>query len=111
MAISLLQSPNPEGAGVPLTPAGDRGPRPRADGSGNDSRPERSRARAAQQGVVREALPNAMYAVELDDGRRVLSHMTATMHTHTVRIVPGDRVTVELSPYDPQRGRITQKHR
>ncbi len=52
-----------------------------------------------------------MYSVDLDDGRKILSHMATSLQTRTVRILPGDRVTVEVSPYDPLRGRITQRHR
>jgi translation initiation factor IF-1 len=63
------------------------------------------------EGTIREALPNAMYAVELDNGRRILTHVAGAMQTRTVRVLPGDRVTVELSPYDPKRGRITRRHR
>lgn len=62
-------------------------------------------------GTVRTALPNSMYAVELEDGRKVLSHVATSLQTRTVRILPGDQVTVEVSPYDPLRGRITQRHR
>ena len=87
----------------------DRGPRARTPETRDDS-PQRSQKRAAE-GTVREALPNAMYAVELDSGQKVLSHMATTLQTRTVRIVPGDRVTIEISPYDPLRGRITQRHR
>jgi translation initiation factor IF-1 len=60
---------------------------------------------------VVEALPNAMFAVELDDGQRITTHISGTVRTRLIRVVPGDRVTVELSPYDLSRGRITQRHR
>jgi translation initiation factor IF-1 len=89
----------------------DRGPRPRDPERSEDASPSRRPATNALQGIIREALPNAMYSVELDNGQKVLSHMATTLQTRTVRILPGDRVTVELSPYDPLRGRITQRHR
>ncbi len=59
------------------------------------------------EGVVVEALPNAMFRVELENGHRVLAHVGGKMRMHFIRILPGDKVTVELSPYDLTRGRIT----
>lgn len=59
------------------------------------------------EGTVREPLPNAMFRVELDNGHRLLAHISGKMRMHYIKIVPGDRVTVEISPYDPTRGRIT----
>jgi translation initiation factor IF-1 len=59
------------------------------------------------EGKVVEALPNAMFRVELDSGQRVLAHVSGKMRMNFIRILPGDRVTVELSPYDLSRGRIT----
>ena len=59
------------------------------------------------EGKVVEALPNAMFRVELDNGHRILAHVSGKMRMHFIRILPGDRVTVELSPYDLTRGRIT----
>lgn len=58
-------------------------------------------------GKVLETLPNAMFRVELDNGHKVLAHVSGKMRMHFIRILPGDRVTVELSPYDLSRGRIT----
>lgn len=58
------------------------------------------------EGVVVDALPNAMFRVELDNGHRVLAHVCGKMRMHFIRILPGDRVRVELSPYDITRGRI-----
>jgi len=58
------------------------------------------------EGVVREALPNAMFSVELANGHRVLAHVSGKMRMHFIRILPGDKVTVELSPYDLTKGRI-----
>ena len=59
------------------------------------------------EGVVSEALPNAMFRVELDNGHKVLAHISGKIRMHFIRILPGDRVKVELSPYDLTRGRIT----
>jgi len=58
-------------------------------------------------GVVEEALPNAMFKVELDNGHQVLAHISGKMRRFRIRVLPGDKVTVELSPYDLTRGRIT----
>lgn len=59
------------------------------------------------EGIVQEALPNAMFKVELENGHEVLGHISGKMRKHYIRILPGDRVKVELSPYDLTRGRIT----
>jgi len=59
------------------------------------------------EGVVVEALPNASFRVELDNGHKVLAHISGKIRMHFIRILPGDRVKVELSPYDLSRGRIT----
>lgn len=61
------------------------------------------------EGTVIEALPNAMFRVELDKGHKVLAHVSGKMRMHFIRILPGDRVTVELSPYDLTRGRIVYR--
>ena len=58
------------------------------------------------QGRVVEPLPNAMFRVELDNGHKVLAHVSGKIRMNFIRILPGDRVTVELSPYDLSRGRI-----
>jgi len=63
------------------------------------------------EGTVIEPLPNAMFRVELDNGHKVLCHISGKMRMHFIRILPGDRVTVELSPYDLSRGRITYRKR
>ncbi|MBI1783689.1 translation initiation factor IF-1 [Candidatus Sumerlaeota bacterium] len=62
-------------------------------------------------GTVVEPLPNAMFRVELENGLKVLAHISGKMRMHFIRILPGDRVTVELSPYDLTRGRITYRHK
>jgi translation initiation factor IF-1 len=61
------------------------------------------------EGTVMEPLPNAMFRVELDNGHRVLAHISGKMRMHFIRILPGDKVKVELSPYDLTRGRITYR--
>jgi translation initiation factor IF-1 len=61
------------------------------------------------EGVVVETLPNAMFRVELKNGHRVLAHISGKMRKHFIKILPGDKVTVELSPYDLTRGRITYR--
>ena len=59
------------------------------------------------EGKIIEALPNAMFQVELDNGHKVLAHISGKLRMNFIRILPGDRVTLELSPYDLTRGRIT----
>ena len=59
------------------------------------------------EGVVVEPLPNAMFRVELENGHKVLAHISGKMRMHYIRILPGDKVKMELSPYDLTRGRIT----
>jgi translation initiation factor IF-1 len=59
------------------------------------------------EGTIVEPLPNAMFRVELDNGHKVLAHISGKMRMHFIKILPGDRVTIELSPYDLTRGRVT----
>ena len=61
------------------------------------------------EATVKEALPNATFKVELENGHEVLAHVSGKMRMHFIRILPGDKVTVELSPYDLSRGRITYR--
>ncbi len=61
------------------------------------------------EGTIVETLPNAMFRVELDNGHRVLAHVSGKMRMHFIRIIPGDKVKMELSPYDLTRGRITYR--
>ncbi|HET6946619.1 MAG TPA: translation initiation factor IF-1 [bacterium] len=63
------------------------------------------------EGQVVEVMPNAMFRVELSSGHKVLAHISGKMRINFIRILPGDRVKVELSPYDPTRGRITYRYR
>ena len=60
-------------------------------------------------GVVQESLPNAMFRVALDNGHKIIAHISGKMRMHYIKILPGDKVTVELSPYDLSRGRITYR--
>lgn len=59
------------------------------------------------EGTVIEALPNAMFQVELENGHKILAHISGKLRMNFIRILPGDKVTIELSPYDLTRGRIT----
>ena len=61
------------------------------------------------EGVVIETLPNAMFRVELENGHRVLGHISGKMRKHFIKILPGDKVTIDLSPYDFGRGRIVYR--
>lgn len=61
------------------------------------------------EAVVREALPNAMFVVELGNGHRVLAHVSGKMRMHFIRILPGDLITLEMSPYDLTKGRIVYR--
>lgn len=65
----------------------------------------------AVEGTVLEALPNAQFKVKLENGHEVLGHLGGRMRKNYIRVLPGDRVVVELSPYDLTRGRITFRHR
>jgi len=62
-------------------------------------------------GTVLEPLPNAMFRVELDNGHKILAHVSGKMRMHFIRILVGDKVKVQLSPYDLTRGRITYRHK
>ena len=61
------------------------------------------------EGTIVEPLPNAMFRVELDNGHRILAHISGKMRMHFIKILPGDKVTVQLSPYDLTRGRIVYR--
>ena len=63
------------------------------------------------EGTVVEPLPNAMFRVELENGHKVLAHISGKMRMHYIRILPGDKVQVELTPYDLSRGRIVYRHK
>jgi len=61
------------------------------------------------EGTVIEPLPNAMFLVELSNGHKILAHISGKMRMHNIRILPGDKVQVEISPYDPGKGRIVYR--
>ena len=61
------------------------------------------------EGIVMESLPNAMFRVELPNGHKVLAHISGKIRLHYIKILPGDKVLIELSPYDLSRGRITYR--
>ena len=63
------------------------------------------------EGVVVEPLPNAMFHVEIDNGHKILAHVSGKIRMNFIKILPGDKVTVELSPYDLTRGRITYRYK
>lgn len=63
------------------------------------------------EGTVVEPLPNAMFRVELSNGHKVLAHVSGKIRMHFIKILPGDKVTVQLSPYDLTRGRITYRYK
>lgn len=62
-------------------------------------------------GVIKETLPNATFRVELENGHEVLAHISGKMRMHFIKILPGDKVSLELSPYDLTRGRITYRYK
>ncbi|CAG0945597.1 Translation initiation factor IF-1 [Anaerolineae bacterium] len=80
-------------------------PRPRLDREEKKAKKDVIEA----EGIITEALPNAMFRVQLDSGHSVLAHISGKMRMYYIRILLGDRVTVELSPYDLTRGRITYR--
>lgn len=63
------------------------------------------------KGTVIEALPNTIFKVKLDNGHQIVAHVSGKIRMHYINILPGDKVTVELSPYDVTRGRITYRHK
>lgn len=63
------------------------------------------------EGIVRESLPNTQFKVELENGHVILAHSSGKMRMHFIRILPGDKVKVELSPYDLTKGRITYRYK
>ncbi|MFW6348033.1 MAG: translation initiation factor IF-1 [Cyclonatronaceae bacterium] len=64
-----------------------------------------------QEGTIVEALPNAQFKVELDNGHEILAHVSGKMRMFYIKILPGDKVTVEMSPYDLSKGRITYRYK
>jgi translation initiation factor IF-1 len=64
-----------------------------------------------QDGTIREALSNAMFRVELENGHEIIAHISGKMRMHYIKILPGDRVKLEMSPYDLTNGRITYRYK
>ena len=64
-----------------------------------------------QDGVIREALSNAMFRVELENGHEIIAHISGKMRMHYIKILPGDNVKLEMSPYDLSKGRITYRYK
>ncbi len=62
------------------------------------------------EGIVKESLPNTLFRVELPSGEIVLCHLSGRMRMHFIKILPGDRVKIEMTPYDKEKGRITYRH-
>ncbi len=62
-----------------------------------------------KEGTITEVLPNTMFRVEIDDGVEVLAHLSGKMRMHYIKVLPGDRVTLELSPYNMEKGRIVKR--
>ena len=86
--------------------------RPAATAPATPITPRRSRDDViTMDGIVQDALPNALFNIELENGHKVLGHISGKMRTNYIKIVPGDRVLVELSPYDLTKGRITFRYR
>ncbi len=63
------------------------------------------------EGTIVEALPNANFKVQLENGHEILAHISGKMRMHYIKILPGDKVTVEMTPYDLNKGRITYRHK
>ena len=63
------------------------------------------------EGTILEALPNAMFRVEMEGGHKILAHISGKMRMHYIKILPGDKVTIEMTPYDLTKGRITYRQR
>ena len=113
MAIRLVR---PSGRGVPGDPLGlsaSRGcPRaPPRDRVKENNLPKPKEDAFTVEGTVVEPLPNAMFRVELENGYKVLAHSSGKMRMHRIRILPGDKVQVEITPYDMTRGRITYRYK
>ncbi|HAS12053.1 MAG TPA: translation initiation factor IF-1 [Acidimicrobiaceae bacterium] len=106
-----MEDPRPDRAIV----EGFRTARARRPGQPRRRRSRRSVAKnndmIVMEGVVNESLPNASFRVELDNGHLVLAHISGKMRRHRIRVLPGDRVQVELSPYDLTRGRLTFRYK
>jgi translation initiation factor IF-1 len=103
-----MQGPKEESSGLPGTLAVPVGPRHVRCASSHMAKKDGA---IELEGTIRESLPNAMFRVELDNGHKVLAHISGKMRQHYIRILPDDRVVVELSPYDLTRGRIVYRYK
>jgi translation initiation factor IF-1 len=107
----------PSGARILIRPFAAARPRPRQCGRDpfvsrrRKPLPKPKEDAIVLEGTVTEPLPNAMFRVELENGHKVLAHISGKMRMHYIRILPGDRVQVELTPYDLSRGRITYRYK
>jgi translation initiation factor IF-1 len=81
------------------------------ENSGESHLPKPKEDAIVLEGTVVEPLPNAMFRVELENGHKVLAHSSGKMRMHRIRILPGDKVQVEITPYDLNRGRITYRYK
>src|SRR3954469_6991378 len=95
----------------PSSARAPRARRPRTYGRSEDAERLAKEEKVEFEGEVVEALPNAMFRVQLDNGHEVLGHVAGKMRRFRIRILPGDRVRVEVSPYDLNRARIVYRHR
>jgi translation initiation factor IF-1 len=125
----MARPSRPRGGGQRTGGAGRPGGGRPGGGKGGASRAQKAAIRQAQrekkearsayvkeeaielEGTITEALPNVMFRIELDNGHPILGHISGKMRKNYIRILPGDRVKVELSPYDLNRGRITYRYR
>jgi translation initiation factor IF-1 len=99
------------GCRLACSPAGDPDPEyPNKQQQSAEDMPKKDGA-IEIEGTVVESLPNAFFRVELDNGHKVLAHISGKMRMHYIRILPDDRVVVELSPYDLSRGRIVYRYK
>ena len=87
------------------------GSRGRSGGGGGGGGEGVKKDKLEFDGAISEALPNAMFRVDCDNGLKVLATISGRMRQYYIKILPGDRVTVEVSPYDPSRGRIVYRHK
>ncbi len=105
--VALLLGPDRPGASATLR-SGIGHP---AHRSRSSALPKPSKDAIVLEGTILESLPNAMFRVELENGHKVLAHISGKMRMHYIRILPGDKVQVELTPYDLTRGRITYRYK
>jgi translation initiation factor IF-1 len=99
------------GPGTPLERRGEaEGKTTKANGKGTEEQMSKA-GTIEQDGVIKEALSNAMFRVELENGHVITAHISGKMRMHYIRILPGDKVKVEMSPYDLSKGRISFRYK